>query len=174
MAKSTKPEVQAEELNTPETAPEVIETPAVEAEAAVEEVAVAEEAPATEKKASKRTTKKEMVAQMSEDEEGDDEFKIDDRVKNLETNEQGVIIDINTGAEGNLYTVQLDGADIVELYDDEIIKLPSGSSASPIKHKSKKSPLQKMKTSLKKKKETLEKLKKKSKKEEKKKKSKKK
>ena len=47
------------------------------------------------------------------------------------------------------------------LSDDEIIKIPSGNSASPIKHKSKKSPLQKMKASLKKKKEKLEKLKKK-------------
>ena len=95
MAKSTKPEVQAEELNTPETAPEVIETPAVEAEAAVEEVAVAEEAPATEKKASKRTTKKEVVAQMSEDEEGDDEELV------LEAEEEEAPFDWEAYESGN-------------------------------------------------------------------------
>ena len=66
MAKSTKPEVQAEELETPETSVEVTET----VEASTEEVAV-EEAPVAEKKAPKKAAVKEVEA--SEDEEGDDE-----------------------------------------------------------------------------------------------------
>lgn len=66
MAKSTKPEVQAEELETPETSVEVTET----VEASTEEVAV-EEAPVAEKKAPKKAAVKDVEA--SEDEEGDDE-----------------------------------------------------------------------------------------------------
>jgi small subunit ribosomal protein S1 len=55
MAKSTKPEVEAEELNTPETiqevavpAEEAVEAPVAEEAPAVEEASVAEEAPAVE------------------------------------------------------------------------------------------------------------------------------
>jgi small subunit ribosomal protein S1 len=95
MAKSTKPEVQAEELNTPEIAPEVTETPAVEAEAAVEEVAVVEEAPVAEKKAPKRATKKEVVAEVSEFEEGDDEELV------LEADEEETPFDWDAYESGN-------------------------------------------------------------------------
>ena len=95
MAKSTKPEVQAEELNTPEIAPEVTETPAVEAEAAVEEVAVVEEAPVAEKKTPKRATKKEVVAEVSEFEEGDDEELV------LEADEEETPFDWDAYESGN-------------------------------------------------------------------------